>query len=493
MPNSISLSLPLQSSIPFQTFLNNIKTITQSIVSYGTDKQLPTSNLFIGQRYFNTDTQTEMIYNGTGWISVGSTSTTSLSANLTLNGMVYATGSTSLQSTIQPINGQLLIGSTGFPPALATLSTGTGISITNGPSSITIINTGVTSITGATNNITASASAGAVSLSISSSYIGQTSITTLGSIVAGTWNGSTISGQYGGTGVNNATSTITIGGNVTFSGGHTFIGTLTGNTNVTFPTSGTLSTTTGTVTSVNITPGTGISASGGPITSSGSITVTNTGVTSLAAGTGISLSGSTGAITITNTVSAPTGSNPTATIGLTTVNGSSTAFLRSDAAPALNVGISPTWTGTHLWTGLLGAAMTTGVSQGTSATNPYFQMTNGSGGTDSKFWQFFATTTQFTIQTVNDGQTAGSTILSATRSGQAVATINLGNITDKPPVTLFGEFAINSGTPTSQLTGFGTPTGSVISGLNSSSSLSDVANTLAALLSYLKAIGFIGT
>ena len=37
----------------------------------------------------------------------------------------------------------------------------------------------------------------------------------------------------------------------------------------------------GTVTSVNLTPGGGISVSGGPITSSGSITVTNTGVRSI--------------------------------------------------------------------------------------------------------------------------------------------------------------------------------------------------------------------
>ena len=45
---------------------------------------------------------------------------------------------------------------------------------------------------------------------------------------------------YGGTGVNNGSSTITIGGNVTMSGAYTFTGTLTANTSVTFPTSGTL-------------------------------------------------------------------------------------------------------------------------------------------------------------------------------------------------------------------------------------------------------------
>jgi hypothetical protein len=56
----------------------------------------------------------------------------------------------------------------------------------------------------------------------------------------------------------------------------------------------------GTVTSVNLTAGTAISVSGGPITSSGSITVNNTGVTSVSAGAGISVSAGTGGVTITN-------------------------------------------------------------------------------------------------------------------------------------------------------------------------------------------------
>jgi hypothetical protein len=39
--------------------------------------------------------------------------------------------------------------------------------------------------------------------------------------------------------------------------------------------------------------------------------------------------------------------NPTATIGLTTINGSATTAMRSDAAPALSQAISPTWSGSH--------------------------------------------------------------------------------------------------------------------------------------------------
>lgn len=53
------------------------------------------------------------------------------------------------------------------------------------------------------------------------------------------------------------------------------------------------------------------------------------------------LNGNITAITI------PTGANPTATIGLTAINGSAATFLRSDGAPALSQAIVPTWTGVH--------------------------------------------------------------------------------------------------------------------------------------------------
>lgn len=44
------------------------------------------------------------------------------------------------------------------------------------------------------------------------------------------------------------------------------------------------------------------------------------------------------------------GANPTATIGLSAVNGSATTYLRSDGAPALSQAIVPTWTGVHTHT-----------------------------------------------------------------------------------------------------------------------------------------------
>ncbi|MGO4763806.1 tail fiber domain-containing protein [Cupriavidus sp. 2KB_3] len=82
--------------------------------------------------------------------------------------------------------------------------------------------------------------AGASGIDIASDYVGQASITTLGTIDTGTWQGASIAGQYGGTGVNNAGKTITLGGNLATSGAFSTTLNVTADTNVTLPTSGTL-------------------------------------------------------------------------------------------------------------------------------------------------------------------------------------------------------------------------------------------------------------
>jgi len=74
---------------------------------------------------------------------------------------------------------------------------------------------------------------------LGSAVVGS-SLTSVGTITTGTWNGTLIAGQYGGTGVNNSGKTITIGGNFTTSGAHTTTLTTTGNTSITLPTSGTV-------------------------------------------------------------------------------------------------------------------------------------------------------------------------------------------------------------------------------------------------------------
>jgi hypothetical protein len=76
-----------------------------------------------------------------------SVSITSLTlSGLTANSFLYSGTGGLLTTTAAPTNGQLLIGNTGGAPSAATLTAGTGISITNAAGSITVANTGVTSV-----------------------------------------------------------------------------------------------------------------------------------------------------------------------------------------------------------------------------------------------------------------------------------------------------------------------------------------------------------
>lgn len=137
-------------------------------------------------------------------------------------------------------------------------------------------------VVGTANRITANAD----SIDIASTYVGQTSITTLGTIGTGTWQGTIVNPTYGGTGVNNGSNTITVAGNVSHAGAFTQTFTATGNTSVTLPTTGTLATLAGTETFTNKTLTS-------PTINSGAISGTFTGSATLS-----------GVITLSNTTDA---------------------------------------------------------------------------------------------------------------------------------------------------------------------------------------------
>lgn len=58
--------------------------------------------------------------------------------SLTDGGILLGSGTSPTTVTAQPTNGQILIGSTGSDPVLATLTAGSGISISNGAGSVSI-------------------------------------------------------------------------------------------------------------------------------------------------------------------------------------------------------------------------------------------------------------------------------------------------------------------------------------------------------------------
>ena len=212
-------------------------------------------------------------------------------------------------------------------------------------------------VVGTTNRILVNAD----SIDIASTYVGQSSITTLGTITTGTWNGSLIGATYGGTGVNNGSNTITLGGNITTSGAVTHAGsftqtfTATANSSVTLPTSGTLatlagsesltnktvngltiSTTTGTLTLVN---GSTLATAGAfstTLTATGATNVTlpTTGTLATLAGsetlTNKTINGSNNTITNVSLTTAVTGTLPVANggTGVTVSSGANSVVLR---------------------------------------------------------------------------------------------------------------------------------------------------------------------
>lgn len=194
----------------------------------------------------------------------------------------------------------------------------------------------------------------------------------------------------------------------------------------------------------NLTDGTAISITEGP----GSITITNTGVTSAVAGTGISVSGATGAVTITNT-------SPDQTVSLTGGTGISTSgtypnFTITNTAPdqvvslASGTGINasgtyPSFTITNTAPDqVVSLAAGTGIS--TSGTYPSFTVTNtapdqvvsltGAGTTSIS-----GTYPNFTI-TSND-QYAG-TVTSVSGTGTVNGISLSGTVTSSGSLTLGG-------------------------------------------------------
>jgi hypothetical protein len=167
-------------------------------------------------------------------------------------------------------------------------NTGIGITANSNSGTVDILNTGVTSIVAGTG------------ISINQSN-GAVTITNTG----GNGNGAGV------TSVGVTSSTLSVSGSPIVSAGNITLnlptyanlaGTYTYPT-VTVDTYGRVTAiananSVGTVTSVGITPGTGIQVTGSPITTTGNINIINTGVTRLTAGTGISLSGSNGNVTI---------------------------------------------------------------------------------------------------------------------------------------------------------------------------------------------------
>jgi hypothetical protein len=254
------------------------------------------------------------------------------------------------------------------------------------------------------------------------------------SITAG-WTG-LLSPARGGTGVNNSTSTFTIGGNFQMSGAFTFNGTLTGNTAVTFPTSGTLATTSQLPTGAALTASNDtnitLSLGGTPTTAllqAASITAGWSGTLAVGrGGLGISTTPSNGQIPIGNGTNY-TASTLTAGSGITVTNGAGSITIAASGSGSVNSGTANqigyyATTGTAI-SGLTGANSAMLVTNSTGVPAMTASMTNGQviiGSTGAT--PVPATLTAGSGVTITNG--AGSITIAASGGGSTWVTVATG-------------------------------------------------------------------
>jgi hypothetical protein len=222
-----------------------------------------------------------------------------------------------------------------------------------------------------------------------------------GSITSATWNGNVVTYNRGGTGQSSAF----VAGGIVYGGTTSALAVTSAGTSGQVLTSGgtgspTWSTpTTGTVTSVATTAGTGISISGSPITSSGTLTITNTApdqTVALTGGTGITTSGTYPNFTITN-------SAPDQTVAITagtgiTKSGTYPNFTITNSAPDQTVSLTgagtTSVTGTYpnftitsndAYTGTVTSVTGTSPVVSSGGTTPAISLASGYGDTQNPY------------------------------------------------------------------------------------------------------------
>ena len=222
---------------------------------------------------------------------------------LTTGGILLGAGTGIITATAQPIDGQLLIGSTGSDPVLSTLTAGTGVSINNTAGAIEISATGtggtVTSVglteTGSALNITGSPVTGAGTINIAGA--GTSSQVVLGDLTLGTLTSGTVTSvglTETGSALNITGSPVTGAGTINIAGAGTSSQVVLGDLTLGTLTSGTVTNVSTTLSGISITNPTTTPAISGTL----EVASGGTGANSLTDG-GILLGSGTGVITAT--------------------------------------------------------------------------------------------------------------------------------------------------------------------------------------------------
>lgn len=124
--------------------------------------------------------------------------------------------------------------------------------------------------------------------------------------------------------------------------------------------------------------------------------------------------GGTFELNATGAVAGP--ANPTALVGLVAVNGAAVTYMRSDAAPALDQGIAPTWTGNHIFSA--------NQNQVVNAV-PQWIFVENDAAADNQAWPIRVSGEQFTIGAMNDIGSVFTPWVAVDRTGTVIDSIAL--------------------------------------------------------------------
>jgi len=187
----------------------------------------------------------------------------------------------------------------------------------------------------------------------------------------------------------------------------------------------------------------------------------------------------------------PTGANPSATIGLTVTNGTAATFMRSDAAPALNQGITPTWTGVHTFqpaggisavaANMIGNLALTGQGNGQIQITPV-----GAGSVLQAAFQYFQDNNLY-IDAPTTGTPVGYQMFLRT-AGTIAMTISAAQ-----NVTFAKAVRVNGVSPPARVTGWGTPAGpATVANFPASPTLAQCGQAVGQIINALKNFGLFG-
>lgn len=132
----------------------------------------------------------------------------------------------------------------------------------------------------------------------------------------------------------------------------------------------------------------------------------------------------------------PVGANPTASVGPAVVNGVAPTFMRSDAAPPIDLTAAYTWSGTHVFA----AGTQTQMTSTATNFNPLAFFATGQAA-NNKAWMFrFGGSADLLLYAADDtgGPVAAGIALDCKRSGTSISEIDFGNATANPVYQFLG-------------------------------------------------------